>query len=111
LILVNVMYDIDGTDSVVPIEASTSTNKLCPISTMQHYKEAYLRNFGKKHKSKKLYWVKSDSSALKSQDITKIVSEIITFAVRTEFCSGHSFSIGGATAAAKAGLSSAKSKP
>ncbi|KAL0490217.1 hypothetical protein AKO1_009651 [Acrasis kona] len=97
--------DREGCDSRVPIDKGLDNSPTCPITSIKNYEKLYIKKFKHGFKKSKNIFVNEDGSPLKTDDVREIVQQMIRFAGRTEKCGAHSLRSGGATQAAKEGLS------
>jgi integrase len=97
--------DKEGADSIIPIDAGEQDSITCPVQAMHNYLNYYQQKFGKSPGANDLLFVHEDGSAMNTDDVSEIVRQMIRFSGRKETCSAHSLRSGGATYAAKCGLS------
>ncbi|KAL0485936.1 xerD [Acrasis kona] len=96
--------DKEGVDSRVPID-SVADSPACPVSSMIQYEKTFTTQFGQRFTKQKHLFVHENGKPLTTDDVREIVQQMIRFAGRKEVCGAHSLRSGGATLAAKAGLS------
>jgi len=100
--------DREGCDSRIPIDKGLENSATCPIASLKNYEKEYSKKFGHGFKKGMNIFVKENGKSLKTDDVREIVQQMIRFSGRTEKCGAHSLRSGGATQAAKEGLSMAE---
>jgi len=96
--------DLEGTDSDIPLDEGGADSKICPYKSMENYIKLYREKFGEPGPNDRIF-VKENRSHLKTCDVTKIIKAMVWNAGLSVQCSAHSLRAGGATEAAKAGVS------